>query len=388
MQYKLTTNTFDKRETEAAVKVIKSGKLTLGKNVKLFEKKFAKKFKRKYGIMVNSGSSANLISIASLFFRKKNKLKPGDEVIVPAIAWSTSYFPLIQYGLKIRLCDINIDTLNIDINELKKKINKRTKLIVAVSILGNPSELNEIKEICDKRNIIMFEDNCESLGAKIGHKFTGSFGTLSTSSFFFSHHISTGEGGMITTDSKELNDICRSLRAHGWTRDIKNSKIYKQKKSNFYEQYRFILPGYNVRPQEMNAAMGLVQLKKFDKMIQIRRNNAKTFTKFLKKNKNFIIQKENGYSSWFSFTLILKKKSKFNREDVLKLLKKNKIHFRTITGGNIAEHDVIKYLNVPRKDLNLPQSSYVHKNGFFIGNFPKDLTVNLKKLDKILKKLD
>jgi CDP-4-dehydro-6-deoxyglucose reductase, E1 len=387
MEYKLTTNTFDNRETKAAISVIKSGKFTLGKNVKSFEEKFAKKFNRKYAIMVNSGSSANLLSIASLFYKKKNFLKPGDEVIVPAIAWSTSYFPLIQYGLKIRLCDVDTNTLNVDLNSLKKKINKKTKLIVAVSILGNPVNFNEIKKICDKNKIILFEDNCESLGAKIGKKFTGEFGELSTSSFFFSHHISTGEGGIITTNSRELYDICRSLRAHGWTRDIKNSKIFKKKKSNFHEQYRFILPGYNVRPQEINAAMGLVQLKKFDEMIKIRRKNAKTFQDIFGKNKNLIIQKENGFSSWFSFTLIVKKNKTLNREKVLKLLKKHKIHFRTITGGNIADHDVIKYLNVPKSDLKLPKARYVHRNGFFIGNFPKDLTFQLNRLKEILNKI-
>ncbi len=384
MEYKLTTNTFNNLETRAAIKVIKSGKFTLGKYVKSFEERFAKKFNRKYAVMVNSGSSANLISIASLFYRKKNCLKPGDEVIVPAIAWSTSYFPLIQYGLKIRLCDVDIKTLNVDLNSLKKKINKKTKLIVVVNILGNPANLIELKKICKRKKIILFEDNCESLGAKVGKKFTGEFGELSTSSFFFSHHISTGEGGIITTNSKELNDICKSLRAHGWTRDIKESKIFKKKKSSFHEQYRFILPGYNVRPQEINAAMGLVQLKKFNEMIKVRRKNAKIFQEIFSKNKNFIIQREHGISSWFSFTLIVNNKKGLTREKVLKVLKKNKIHFRTITGGNIAEHDVIKFLNVPKSDLNLPNASIAHRNGFFIGNFPKDLAPQLRKLEKIL----
>lgn len=388
MEYKLTTNTFDKREVKSAIDVIKSGKLTMGKKVDQFEKKFARKFGRKYGIMVNSGSSANLISIASLFYKKQNPLKAGDEVIVPALAWSTTYFPLIQYGLKIKLCDIKINTLNVDIESLKKKITKKTKIIVAVSILGNPSYLEELKKICDKKKIILFEDNCESLGAKIGKKNTGAYGLLSTSSFFFSHHISTGEGGMITTDSKEIYEVCRSLRAHGWTRDIKNSNIYKKKKSNFHEQYRFILPGYNVRPQEINAAMGLVQLKKFDKMLKIRRDNAKKFVKIFKNNPNFIIQEENGYSSWFAFTMIVRPKKNINREKILRLLKKHKIHYRTITGGNIADHDVIKFFKLSKTELKLPNSSYIHRNGFFIGNFPKDLSRELSNLRKVLNKIN
>ena len=384
MNIKLVSDSWNFREKQAIKNVIKKGRYTMGPYVSKFEKLFSKKFNRKYSIMVNSGSSANLLSIASLFYKKKNPLKAGDEVIVPALAWSTTYFPLIQYNLKIRLCDIDLNTLNYNIEDLKKKISKKTKLIVGVSILGNPARLDLLKKICKEKKIYLFEDNCESLGAKINNKLTGTFGELSTSSFFFSHHISTIEGGMITTDNRELYDICKSLRAHGWTRDLKNSKIFKKKNDEFYENYRFILPGYNVRPQEINGAIGIEQIKKFEKMINVRKRNAKLFTNLFKNDDRFLIQKETGSSSWFAFTLIANPK-KINKLKIFKIFKKNKIDFRMITGGNIASHDVIKYLNITKADLNLPNANYVHKNGFFIGNHPRMIEKELKFLKKTLK---
>tara|TARA_B100000902_G_C27310671_1_gene918198 strand:- start:2289 stop:3449 length:1161 start_codon:yes stop_codon:yes gene_type:complete len=386
MNIKLVSDSWDHKEKWAIKNVIKKGRYTMGPYVSKFEKLFSKKFNRKYSIMVNSGSSANLLSIASLFYKKKNPLKPGDEVIVPALAWSTTYFPLKQYNLKIRLCDVDLDTLNYDIKDLKKKITNKTKLIVGVSILGNPAQLDILKKICNKKKIYLFEDNCESLGAKIKKRLTGTFGDLSTSSFFFSHHISTIEGGMITTNNKELYDICKSLRAHGWTRDLENSKIFKKNNDEFYENYRFILPGYNVRPQEINGAIGIEQIKKFEKMISTRRKNAKIFKSLFKNDERFIIQKETGSSSWFAFTMIVNPK-KIDRLKIFKKFKKNKIDFRMITGGNIASHDVIKHLNISKADLNLPNANYIHRNGFFIGNHPRLIEKELKYLKKTLEEV-
>ena len=195
MVYNLSYNTWSNREKSALQKVIKSGMFTMGKNVKKFEKKFSNYLGRKYSVMTNSGSSANLISIASFFYKNKNFLKKGDEVIVPAISWSTTYTPLQQYGLKLKFVDIDLDNLNIDLKKLEKSITKKTKMIVSVSILGCPTKLEEINKICKKFNLLHFEDNCESLGAKIKNRKTGTYGDISTHSFFFSHHISTMEGG-------------------------------------------------------------------------------------------------------------------------------------------------------------------------------------------------
>ncbi len=381
IKYKLVSSNWDKEEIDSMKEVISSGFFTMGKKVDLFQKKFADYHKKKFAIMVNSGSSANLIGIASLFYKKKNPLKPGDEVIVPAISWSTSYYPLLQYGLKCKFVDVDLNTLNIDLSKLRKSITKKTKLIFNVSILGNPTKLFEIKKICNSNKIYLFEDNCESLDAEINNKKTGTFGDLSSSSFFFSHHINTMEGGMILTDSKELANICLSLRAHGWTRDLLN----KKKSKHLVEMYDFIYPGYNVRPLELSAACGIVQLKKLVNMTKIRRKNLKIFENLFKKDERFIIQKEYGKSSCFSFPIILNKKFNPDREKIFGALKKSNIEFRIITGGCFTRHSVIKYFDVNSKvNQQLPNANYAHDYGFFVGNYPKDLSKELNLLYRIL----
>ena len=204
MKYELTSSTFGASEKEAMLNVINSDMFTMGINVKEFEDLFANYFGRKYATMVNSGSSANLIAVASLFYRERNSLKRGDEVIVPCISWATTFYPLYQYGLRLKFVDVDLETLDYDINELKKAVSPDTKMIVAVSVLGNPCSFDEITNICDENDIILFEDNCESMGAEFNGKYTGTFGLIGTFSTFFSHHISTMEGGIILTDDFEI----------------------------------------------------------------------------------------------------------------------------------------------------------------------------------------
>ncbi len=382
-KYNLVAPNWDGQEIKAINSVIKSGYFTIGKKVEEFEKKFSKKQKIKYSVMVNSGSSANLLAIYSLFFLKKNPLKRGDEVIVPALSWSTTYAPLAQLGLKLKIIDIDIDTLNVDFDLLKKNITQRTKLIVAVSILGNPAELFKIKDLCKKKNIHLMEDNCESLGAKLNNKNTGTFGLVNTNSFFFSHHINTIEGGMVSTNNEEVYHNLLCLREHGWTRRLPNSKFYK--KSINYEDYNFVLPGFNLRPTEINAAIGLVQIKKLKKFVNIRRKNMKLFYKLFSNDKYFYIQKENGYSSSFAFTFVLKDDYKNLRNKVVNKLRKNGIEFRLITGGCISLHPYIDKFD--HKSTSLKNTEYIHKYGFFTGNHPKDLTKELKKLREVLEKI-
>lgn len=382
-EYKLVAPNWDSQEIDAINRVVKSGYFTIGKNVEEFEKKFSKKQNIKYSVMVNSGSSANLLAIYSLFFLKKNPLKKGDEVIVPALSWSTTYAPLAQLGLKLKIIDIDIDTLNVNFDLLQKNITQRTKLIVAVSILGNPAELFQIKDLCKKKNIHLMEDNCESLGAKLNDKNTGTFGLVNTNSFFFSHHINTIEGGMVSTNNEEVYHNLLCLREHGWTRRLPNSKFYK--KSINYEDYNFVLPGFNLRPTEINAAIGLVQIKKLKTFVNIRRKNMKLFNKLFSNNKYFYIQKENGYSSSFAFTFVLKDEYKNLRNKVVNKLRKNGIEFRLITGGCISLHPYIDKFDY--KSTSLKNTEYIHKYGFFTGNHPKDLTKELKKLREVLEKI-
>lgn len=384
MKYELAYSTFDREEKKAMYDVIESDIFTMGKNVKAFEKAFAQFFGKKYAVMVNSGSSANLVGVASLFYRKEKPLKRGDEVIVPCISWATTFHPLHQYGLKLKFVDIDLETLNYDIEELKKAITPNTKMIVTVSVLGNPNYFDAIEKLCEEHSIILFDDNCESMGARYNGKYTGTSGLINTYSTFFSHHISTMEGGLILTDDYEIYCLCKSLRNHGWTRDQEeDSPIFKRKEDDFFEAYRFILPGYNVRPGELQGALGLQQLKKLPAMLEQRRKNARYFQQKFKNDKRFIIQKEVGESSWFSFTMIINPESGVKRAEVFAALKKADIGYRIITGGNFLEHDVIQYFDYEvTKSSN---ASYAHNYGFFVGNAPKDMTQEIDLLENALR---
>jgi CDP-4-dehydro-6-deoxyglucose reductase, E1 len=384
MKYELAYSTFDREEKKAMYDVIESDIFTMGKNVKAFEKAFAQFFGKKYAVMVNSGSSANLVGVASLFYRKEKPLKRGDEVIVPCISWATTFHPLQQYGLKLKFVDIDLETLNYDIEELQKAITPNTKMIVTVSVLGNPNYFDAIEKLCEEHNILLFDDNCESMGARYNGKYTGTSGLINTYSTFFSHHISTMEGGLILTDDYEIYCLCKSIRNHGWTRDQEeDSPIFKRKEDDFFEAYRFILPGYNVRPGELQGALGLQQLKKLPAMLEQRRKNALYFQQKFKDDQRFIIQKEVGESSWFSFTMIINPESGVKRADVFNALKKADIGYRIITGGNFLEHDVIQYFDYEvTKSSN---ASYAHNYGFFVGNAPKDMTQEIDLLENALR---
>jgi len=381
-KFPLTYSTWNNEEVGAINKIIKSGQLTYSKQVKKFESKFANYMQMKFGIMVNSGSSANLLSIASLFYKKNNPLKQGDEVIVPAISWATTYHPLQQFNLKLKIIDVGLDTVNIDAKKLIAAITPKTKLIIAVNILGNPCDLFEIRQICKQKGIYLMEDNCESLGAKIKNKFCGTFGIVNTYSFFYSHHISTIEGGMILTNDTEMNEILISLRSHGWTRDAINKKLLTKNNQKF-ENYQFVLPGYNVRPTEINAAVGLVQLKKLNNFIKIRRKNFNLYQKIFKNNKIFTIQKENGKSSAFSFIFIFKKEYLHSKDKIFKKLKEYNIQYRLITGGCFIKHEVKKFFNYSvYKNLN--NANYIHEHGFFLGNAAIDLKDQLINFNKAI----
>lgn len=384
MQYKLASNTFGAEEKQAMYEVIENERFTIGEKVKQFELDFAKKFNSKFAVMVNSGSSANLIAVAALSYRKNRPLQPGDEVIVPAISWATTFYPLHQYGLKLKFVDVDLNTLNMDITQLEAALTPKTRMVVPVSILGNPCELTKIKEFCDKHDLILFEDNCESMGAKLDGRFCGTFGDIGTFSTFFSHHISTMEGGLIVTDDEELYELCLSLRSHGWTRMVpNNTNFFEKKGDDFFEAYRFIFPGYNVRPLEMSGALGIVQLKKLDGMIEQRRKNAAVFTKLFANDERFIIQKETGYSSWFCFTVILNPKFNLNRREILNALKEAGIEHRIITGGNFLRHDVIKLIDHEVVG-GCKNADLAHDQGFFVGNHAFDLSKEIHYFHDVL----
>lgn len=384
MFYDLAASSWGPEEIEAMQRVIAGGFFTMGENVKALEREFADYFGMKYGVMVNSGSSANLVSTAALFYKRERPLQRGDEVIVPAISWATTYHPLQQYGLKLSFIDVDLQTLNMDVSKLEQALTPRTRAIVAVSILGNPAAMDVLRSFADQHGLYLLEDNCESMDAELGGRKTGTFGHLNTFSFFFSHHISTMEGGMILTDDEELAHLCRSIRAHGWTRDLPpDTKIYDRKGSDFYEAYRFILPGYNVRPLELSGAIGREQIKKLPAMTEQRRKNWALFQELFGKDERFIIQKENGKSSAFSFTLILNPERNVDRDRVFGALRDADIGYRIITGGNFLRHDVMKYYDYEIVG-DVKNADLAHDHGFFVGNHPQDLTAQLERLRSVL----
>ncbi len=387
--FPLALSSWGEEEISAIHKVIESDRYSMGPFVEEFEKDFANYIGAKYCVMVNSGSTSNLIAIASLFFRKNNPLKKGDEVIVPAVSWSTTYTPLQQYGLKVKFVDIDLDTLNYDIEALDSAISEKTRLVVAVNLLGNSNDFDAINKITSKHDIILYEDNCESLGATYNGKMAGTFGLLGGYSTFFSHHMSTMEGGLITTDDEELFHIMLSLRSHGWTRHLPKENHVTGTKSDFPfdESFKFVLPGYNVRPVEMSGAIGIEQLKKLPNFIEVRRQNAKYFQEVFKNPKHFRIQKEIGDSSWFGFSIVLNADAPYNRRELILHLESSGIECRPVVAGNFTKNDVIKYFDYEIHG-ELTNSNIIDERAFFVGNHHVDMRPAIDLLYKKINELE
>ncbi len=385
MFYPLATSSWDQLEVEAIQKVIKTGMYTMGAHVSEYERQFAHYLRTKYCVMCSSGSTANLIMVAALFYRKENPLKRGDEVIVPAVSWSTTYYPLYQYGLKLKFVDIDVETLNYDLKALEGAVTSQTRLIMAVNLLGNPNDFEQINKIVGKKNIEIIEDNCESLGAVFQNRQAGTFGIMGSYSSFFSHHISTMEGGIVSTDNEELYHILLCLRAHGWTRNLpKQNKITGTKSDNVFEEsFKFVLPGYNVRPLEMSGAIGQEQLKKLSKFVQIRRENAAVFQELLSDDDNFYIQKEIGQSSWFGFSFVIKPSSKLTRAKITSYLMQAGVECRPIVAGNFAKNEVVKWFDYEIYKT-LPNADRIDTHGFFVGNHQVFMGNEIKKLRDVL----
>jgi len=390
----LTYDSWDQKEIDAINKTLLTNQLTQSKNVKKLEKIVAKYHKRKFCLMVNSGSSANLIGVSAMKLYHKLNLKDGDEFIAPGIGWSTSYSPFIQNNLNVRFVDVEKYSMNIDPRLIEKNINKKTKGILAINILGNPCEYEKILNIAKKFNLLLVEDNCESLGATYKRSKCGSFGLWSSLSSYYSHHISTIEGGFLLTDDDNFFSIAKSIRSHGWVRDQLKSKIFNIKKySSEKKKFLFYFPGYNLRSTEINAAIGIEQFKKLNMFVSQRRKNYKIIKSIISKYNRIIIQKECEFSSWFGFGLIfLTKKNKM--KSILRLFKKNLIETRPIVTGDFTNQPVMKYYNKKNLKYKLQNCSLINDLGIMIGNshlaFTKVQQSNLKgtfdKINKLINK--
>ena len=389
--YPLIENPYRKKDIAQAIKVLKSSKLTSGPITNKFQQLFSKKLSVKNSLMVNSGSSANLLALQCLInpYRKK-RLKRGDEVLIPALCWSTSLWPIIQSGLIPKFVDIDIDTLNIDLEDLKKKISKKTKAIMLVHVLGNCTNMDQLIRIKKKNNLILIEDTCESLGTKYKNKYLGTFGEFSSFSFYSSHQISSGEGGMVCCKNDEDIEILKSLRAHGWSRGLKNEKKIAIKNKNLDKRFIFYNSGYNLRSTDIAASIGLSQFKDLDKFIKSRNLNRLKIIDEIKKNKkvknNFFFLKENKFvnASWFGLPIIISKQ--FDRKKIIKNLEINGVETRPIISGNFLKQPSIKKYKI--KNVNkMLNADYVNDKGFFIGLKTKAMhNKEIKKLVSIFEK--
>lgn len=385
-RYPLATSSWDQAEQDAIQRVIASDRYSMGTEVAEFERRFAEYFGSKHAVMVNSGSSANLLMTAALFFTKNPalRLERGDEIIVPAVSWSTTYTPLQQYGLHLKFVDIDLETLNFDLAALEEAVTDRTRAIMVVNLLGNPNDFDALSRIIDGRDIVVIEDNCESMGARFNGKQCGTFGVMGSFSCFFSHHISTMEGGMVVTDDEELYHVMLALRAHGWTRNLPKFNHVTGEKSDdpFEESFRFVLPGYNLRPLEMSGAIGQAQLDKLPELIRGRRANGSLVQIGLGNHPKFMIQREIGQSSWFGFSLVIRPDTGLTRAELVRDLTEAGFECRPIVAGNFAKNEVMRFFDHEIHGT-LKNADYIDAHGLFVGNHHYPLNDAIEALSRI-----
>ena len=373
-KYPLLENGFNKKDLQEGINVLKSGFITMNKHTISFENEFAKKLKMKFALMVNSGSSANLLAtFASCNPLRKNKFKIGDEALIPVLCWSTSLWPLVQAGLKPKFIDINPKTLNVNADDLISKITKKTKVIMLINVLGISDDLKKIKDYAKKKNIIIIEDNCEALGAKYDKKYLGSFGDFGTFSFFYSHQITSGEGGMIVCNNRQDYEILLALRSHGWSRSkytyAKNAKKY----SNLDPRYIFINSGFNLRPTDIQAAMGLNQFKRLNFFIKNRiLNKKKIINKIIKDKRwnnqfSFIDVPKKVSPSYMNLPIFINRKFKEKKKKFINFIEKKGLESRPIISGSFVNQPSSKLYNLNPKNLKFKGAQEVEDLGFAIG---------------------
>ncbi len=379
--FPLIDQTFDAEEIVAVMDVVMSSQLTMSERVRTFEKQFAAYVGAPYAVMVNSGSSANLLAFAvAANTLRKEHLKVGDEVLVPAVCWSTSVWPIVQMGLKPVFVDVDPQTLNMSLRDVEKKLSPRTKAVLAVHILGNCTNMSELTKLTQDKGLILIEDTCESLGSTYSNKKLGSIGDFGTYSFYYSHHMTTGEGGMVVCKTLEDYDLLKCLRAHGWSRELSNKADLEKQYSEVDSRFLFVNVGYNVRPMEMQAALGLCQLKKLETMNHFRVENRAKLISALKAhpkwNEQFIFTQASEHTSpiWFGFCALLGEKYVGKRSEFLSYLSSNGIENRPVVSGNFVRQPALSMLGLKLKPEDFPGAEEIHESGFFIGLHTTALT--------------
>jgi len=380
--WKLQENVFEETDLKYISNFIaKKKKLTQGLEVKKFEKQFSRWNNSKYSIFVNSGSSADLLIINTA--KELYNWNDNDEIIVPSLTWPTQVSSVIQCGLKPVFIDCNLEDLSIDYNKLEKYLTKKTKAIFLAHIMGFPSDIKKIKKIIGNRKIKIFEDCCESIGAKYPNKI-GNVGVAGSFSFYWGHHMTTIEGGMITTNNYDFFKLCKLKRSHGLARelDIRDHNKMSKKYKNIDKNFLFLTNGFNLRSTEINAAIGLNQLGKLNNYIRIRNENFALFRKLLEpfdyKVSTVNFKNLKNISS-YAFPIFFKKRQILQK--FKKKLKENKIEYRPVISGNILKQP---FLNIK---IKMPNSDYVHNHGIYIGNNQFVTQKMIKNLIKIISKV-
>ena len=372
-QIPLAVPSYNHEEVIDALDSMLSTWVTMGEKVKSFEEQFSKYIGCKNGIMVNSGSSANLLALSILSNpATENSIKRDSQIITPAVTWATTVSPIINVGCTPMFVDVDLDTLCVNTEEIKEAINSKTACLLPVHLMGNPCNMQEISKISKEHDLYLVEDACEAHGATFDDKKVGSFGDLGTFSFFMSHHISTIEGGMIVTNNEELAEMGKTLRTFGWTRDLKNKNKINSEYPEIDPRFLFVNTGYNFRPTEIQGAFGRNQLPKLEPLIKIRRENALFWNDELSKYSEYLILPKRNLENhvYFGYAITIKKNSPFSREKLTKFLESKGIETRPIMSGNYIEQPAAKLINY-QKHGELNNAKLIMRNSFFIGNHHK-----------------
>mgnify|MGYP006102254061 FL=1 len=395
-KYPLLSEAFSTKDINEGINVLRSKQITMSKITKKFELHFAKKMGAKYAIMTNSGSSANLLALSCLTNPlSKKKILPNSEVIIPAICWSTSLWPIIQNNLKPVFVDVELGTFNIDIDNIEKKITKKTKAIMLIHVLGTSTNMSKLLKIVKKYKLDLIEDSCESLGAKYNKRNLGTFGRFGTYSFYYSHQITSGEGGMIVCNDTNDYNVLKSLRSHGWSRDTDLHNSFKKNYKNIDDRFLFIGPGYNVRPTDIQAAIALNQFKRLNKFIKTRNTNRNKIINFLKMDNkwnnqfSFVRVDINTKPSWFGLPILINKKYAHIKKKFLNHLSKKGIENRPIISGNFLNQPASKFFNFRSTKMDFKNADEIENRGFFIGLHTKNLKqLELKYISNCLLDID
>ena len=378
--YPLSLATYDVEEVLAAVDSLCSFRTTMWEKTRTFENQFAALHGVDEAVMVNSGSSADLLIAFALVNPAAKLLKPGDEILVPSVTWPTQLWSAMMAGLKVRLVDTDPRTLNMDLDDLERKIGPATRAVSLVHLMGNPCDMDRLDVICRKHGLVLIEDCCEALGAKFDGRMVGTFGVAGSFSFFFSHHITTMEGGAIVCKDAELSDLFRLLRAHGWARNTKY--VTAPPAAGIDPRYMFLNWGFNVRPTELQAGFGIQQLSRLGAFHTQRGQNAAYFLKGLSALSPFLTTMEvhpKAECSWFAIPLLVSDNCPFERQALLDHLEENGVEKRPVVAGNIARQPVCAMFPELQGE-HLPGADIVHERGFYVGLHPFPARESLDRL--------